>query len=138
MRTLALRIHDLSGWRWGPFVAVDCGGADSVLEHQLFSVLEADASPRMADGGPGLRPLQAGTLFLHEVGRLSPAHQARLRHLLARAGGDTWLRRLRRRIMASSSEGLLARVEKGTFDDRLFYRLNVMHFQLPGNGAVGA
>ena len=36
---LALKIHNLSGWRWGPFVAVDCGGTEAVLERQLFDLL---------------------------------------------------------------------------------------------------
>jgi len=125
VRPLAVKIHSLSGWRWGPFLTVDCSRPDHVLEEQLFSVIESDGSVR--DDLPRVRLLQAGTIFLHEVGKLSRAAQMRLHDVL----GDTSDRGRplsRRRLMASSSETLLPRVANGTFDDRLFYRLNVLHF----------
>jgi two-component system response regulator HydG len=126
-RTLALRIHSQSGWRWGAFMAVDCGAAEASLEQQLFGVLEADLSPG-ATAAPAPRLRQAGTLFLHEVGRLGAASQHRLRDLLESARTGHARGRARRRIMASTSEPLLPRVLDGSFDDRLFYRLNMIHF----------
>lgn len=129
VRTLALKIHSRSGWRWGPFIAVDCSESEDVVEEQLFALLESDAA--VVSDGPRPALLQPGTIFLHEVGRLSKTQQVRLRDLLEAmplSGG----RRGRRRIMASSSESLLTRVMNGSFDDRLFYRLNVHHFVMPG------
>ena len=67
-------------------------------------------------------------MFLREVGKLEPAIQRRLSDQLAALKtepGDT--RRLRRRVISSSSTALETRVEAGTFDARLFYRLNVIH-----------
>jgi two-component system response regulator HydG len=128
VRTLALRIHTLSGWRWGPFHGVDCSEPAATLEVQLFGVLESNIAPgRVA---PAVRLLQPGTMFLHEVGRLSLEMQARFCNLL---GDSAWRRshRSRPRIMASTSESLLPRVADGSFDDRLFYLLNVLHFVLP-------
>jgi DNA-binding NtrC family response regulator len=120
---LAQRIHSLSGWRFGRFKAVDCGWPEPELERQLFDVLHAEAIAA-PDREPLPRLQQAGTIFLHEVGKLSPRLQARLSEALA---GPSTGRSLRVRVMASSSEPLLQRVAAGTFNDRLFYRLNVIH-----------
>ena len=136
VQELAQRIHSLSGWRQGPFIAVNCGWTDAILETRLFGALiESEYSE---DEGPKARLSQSGTLFLQEVGGLSPAAQLKLaEHLgeLRSHGGD---RRVRRRIVAATSEDLLDRVNAGTFDSRLFYRLNVMHLIVPGNGGKKA
>ena len=131
VRMLALRVHRLSSWRWGPFETVDCGAPESVLERELFAALAGDLVPP-SDHAPSARLLQAGTLFLDEVGKLPLDAQARLRDLLAERGHQS-CRGRQRRIMASTSEPLLPRVTAGTFDDRLFYRLNAIHFILAGD-----
>ena len=121
---LALRIHNLSGWRWGPFVAVDCGGTDAVLERQLFDLLRLRQLSRTAE--PRARIMQAGTVFLHEVGKLGLSAQVRLRDILETSAAMQRSDRLRQRIMASSSEPLLKRVLDGTFDEDLFCLLNAI------------
>ena len=126
---LAERIHEESGWRWGPFEVVHCGAGDAAVDRGLFVRLQDDLWPVESDA-PVLRLLQPGTLFLEEVGRLSPIAQMRLRDLLELASNETRGRRSRRRIMASTSEPLLKRVLEGTFDQTLFYRLNAIHFVL--------
>ena len=128
-RLLAERIHQESGWGWGPFQVVDCGASAAVLDRVLFARLEADLWP--ADSRvPTLRLLQPGTMFLQEVGRLAPRAQKQLRDLLELAASEIHGRRSRRRIMASTSESLLPRVSQGSFDETLFYRLNAIHFVL--------
>lgn len=122
---LALRIHNLSGWRWGPFVAVDCGGAEAVLERQLFDLLKFGARGS-ANAEPRPRLTQAGTVFLHEVGKLGLSAQVRLREVLDASAAEARSARLRQRIMASTSEALLRRVLDGTFDEDLFCRLNAI------------
>jgi DNA-binding NtrC family response regulator len=132
---LALRIHNLSGWRWGPFVAVDCGGTEAVLERQLFDLLRVPLS----SGAPEPRPrlTQAGTVFLHEVGKLGLSVQIRLRDVLTASAARQRSDRLRQRIMASSSEPLLRRVLDGTFDEDLFCRLNAIRLNVrPAHQAV--
>lgn len=121
---LALKIHNLSGWRWGPFVAVDCGGTEAVLERQLFHLLRL--TPRGAVAEPRPRVRQAGTVFLHEVGKLGLSAQIRLRDILEASAALQRSDRLRQRIMASSSEPLLKRVLDGTFDEDLFCLLNAV------------
>jgi DNA-binding NtrC family response regulator len=128
-RLLAERIHDESGWRWGPFQVVDCGAPQATLDRLLFSPLEADLWP-VESTKPVLRLLQPGTMFLQEVGQLSTRAQVQLRDLIELASNEANRRRSRRRIMASTSERLLPRVAAGTFDETLFYRLNAIHFVL--------
>lgn len=123
--TLARRLHALSGWRHGPFVAVDCGLPEA--GPQLLDLLDAEeGQTSTGESWPTLA--QSGTVFLREVGKLPPSLQLRLsdrlQTLRARPGGE---RRLRRRVISSSSTPLDSRVEEGTFDARLFYRLNVIH-----------
>jgi DNA-binding NtrC family response regulator len=124
-KRIALQIHSLSGWRWGSFVTVDCGTSEAILNRQLFDVLKTAAECR-EDAVPRPHLMQDGTIFLHEVGKLSLALQARLADALACGPGAP--QRLRKRVMASTSVPLFDRVLAGTFDDRLFYRLNAIHF----------
>ena len=113
-KEVARRVHALGRGRPGRFRAVDCGWPEALLEQQLFYVL---------------RPGSGGTIFLEEVGRLSPDLQARLLDAL----GGPWRSqgRTRPRIMASTSESLLQRALEGTFNERLFYRLNTIQVILP-------
>lgn len=109
-KEIAQQIHALGRGRPGRFRAVDCGWPEALLEPQLFYVLRS---------GSG------GTIFLEEVGRLSPELQERLLDAL---GGPS---RSRPRVMASTSEPLLQRALEGTFNEWLFYRLNTIHVILP-------
>ena len=114
-RSLARQIHGLRGGQPGPFMTVDCGWPEDVLEWRMFDVLRSTE----------------GTLFLEEVWKLSLAQQERLLDALTDCSPPWGLRRTCARVMASSSKSLLARVEEGTFNDRLFYRLNAIHLVLP-------
>ena len=115
---IARRIHAVSPSPRGRFVPIDCAAAPAVLEEDLFGRVNG----RYAQG--------ACTLFLKEVGRLSMDHQRRLLASLIDATLASWPTRIRARVIACSSESLLDRVIHGTFDDRLFYRLNVIHLDL--------
>jgi len=113
-KEIAHRIHTLGRGRPGRFRAVDCGWPEALLEQQLFYVL---------------RPGSGGTIFLEEVGRLRAELQDRLLEALGPTSGTQG--RSRPRVMASSSEPLLQRVLEGTFNERLFYRLNAIQVILP-------
>jgi DNA-binding NtrC family response regulator len=129
-RTLGLRIHRLSRLRWTPFVAVDCGWPEALLNELLFGVRRSDSDPSDAPG-PKSGLLGAGTIFLTEVGKLSPDLQVHLLGALGHASTMGGPRGPRKRVMACTSESLLQRVLERTFDDRLFYRLNVIHLVAP-------
>lgn len=124
-REVAHYLHLSSGWRFGPFTVVDCASRDPALEVRLLdAVFPGAAAPR--PGAPHARLMQAGTVLLQEINRLPLHAQGRLaaRLLEVHPKAD----RLRRRLIASSSEPLFERVLNGTFDDSLYYRLNVMQF----------
>jgi DNA-binding NtrC family response regulator len=124
VRAVARRIHILSGWRQGPLTIVDCGWPEKMVERVLS---EAFAETGSAAGEPHMRPAQAGAVLLQDVRRLSPSFQSRLAERLVQWRGKRQTGSSRCRLMASTSEPLLPRVLDGTFDDRLYYRLNVIH-----------
>jgi DNA-binding NtrC family response regulator len=128
VRSLAYQIHSLSGWRHGPFTIVDCALPGETVERELFGLLGETESSTAPEPYPRLA--QSGTVLLQNVGRLPPTVQTRIADRLVQFCGK---RRpgSYRRLMASTSEPLLSRVLDGTFDDRLFYRLNVIHFVIP-------
>lgn len=127
-RALAYRLHSSSGWRYGPFLLIDCGSPDASLETSWFKALFPSGPPA---GGkrPLLQLAQSGTVLLQEIGRLSRPVQESLADRLVEVTRSRRPGQSYRRVIASTSEPLLARVENGTFDDRLFYRLNVIHFR---------
>ena len=102
--------------------------SEPILERQLFGVLR-EAAKWDPDTEPRPQLMQDGTIFLYEVGKLGLSLQARLADALGSGGPGKTRRRLRKRVVASSSVSLLDRVMAGTFDDRLFYRLNAIHFR---------
>jgi transcriptional regulator of acetoin/glycerol metabolism len=79
---------------------------------------------------------RAGTVLLHQVGRLGRAVQSRLADRLVLLRAQTRPHWARWRLLASTSEALLARVADGTFDDRLYYRLNVIHLVIPSGRPI--
>jgi DNA-binding NtrC family response regulator len=125
VRAVAGRIHSLSGGRQGPFTIVDCGGPEEIVERALFGVPAETGSSTPREPRPRLA--QAGTVLLQDVERLGPHVQSRLADRLVGLRGKPMPGSSRCRLMASTSEPLLPRVLDGTFDDRLFYRLNVIH-----------
>lgn len=122
---LARRLHSLSGWRHGPFVAVDCTLPDA--EPRLLQLLEAEHAEAL-NGKSWPRLAQSGTVFLREVGKLPPSLQLELSERLAALKSSPGAqRRMRQRVISSTSTPLDSHVEAGTFDACLFYRLNVIH-----------
>jgi len=129
-RAVAGRIHSLSGGRQGPLTIVDCGGPEEIVERALFGVLAEAESTTSPEPQPPLA--QTRTVLLQDVGRLGPDVQSRLAERLVGLRGKRQPGSSLCRLMASTSEPLLPRVLDGTFDDRLFYRLNVIHLVIPG------
>jgi DNA-binding NtrC family response regulator len=129
-RELAYRLHLSSAWRHGPFTVIDCASADPRLEAHVFATLFPSDAPAEPDVMQ-LRLVQAGTVLLEEINRLPLAAQDRLAGRLSDLRAQ--MPRSRRRLIASSSEPLFDRVRNGTFDDGLYYRLNVMQLMAVGS-----
>ena len=126
-QALAYRIHSSSGWRHGPFLTINCASSDAGLEQSLFEAL-FPSDLRSSQARPILQLAQPGSVFLREVGHLSRPVQLRLAECLGEVAGTTRTPgRAARRVIASTTEPLLPRVDMGSFDDRLYYRLNVIH-----------
>jgi DNA-binding NtrC family response regulator len=135
VQAAAYRIHSLSGWRHGPFTIVDCGWPEAMVESVLLGAFADMEPPTPAEPYPRLA--QSGTVLLQDVGRLGAAMQSRVADLLVQLRGPQRRGRSRRRLMASTSEPLLPRVLEGTFNDRLFYRLNLIHLVVRNEGPAG-
>jgi DNA-binding NtrC family response regulator len=135
-RLVAQAIHQNSPRRGERFVWVNCSAlAEGVIESELFG----HGRGALADAGamrPGrLEVADGGTLFLGEIGGLSPTVQIKLLRVLQdrtfeRVGGSEALK-ADVRLIASTSRDLAAEVAAGRFREDLYYRLSVVRVQMP-------
>ena len=133
---VASAIHQRSGRAQGPFVKLHCGSlAENVLEIELFG-FEPDGSAGAQKAREGrLEQANGGTLFIDEIGEISPAIQIRLlrvlqEHEFERSNSNAKIR-VDTRIIAATNRDLKMMVSDGRFREDLFYRLNVINLQLP-------
>jgi two-component system, NtrC family, response regulator AtoC len=133
---IARRIHELSRRRSGRFVAVNCGAlTDTLLESELFGYKRGAFTDAHKDT-PGLaEEAEGGTLFLDEIGEVSPAVQVKLLRFLQskefKPLGSPRPQRADVRIVTATNRELKAMVDKGTFREDLFYRLNIVLITVP-------
>lgn len=129
-------IHRLSKRSESNFVAMNCGAIpDSLFESELFGHKKGSFTGADRDK-PGLvEEAHLGTLFLDEVGELSPQAQVKLLRFLQehefRRVGDTMNRSVDVRIIAATNKDLQQLMKEGRFREDLFYRLNVFFLYLP-------
>jgi DNA-binding NtrC family response regulator len=129
-------IHRMSQKYDGQFVAVNCGAIpDTLFESEMFGHRKGSFTGADRDK-PGLvESAHMGTLFLDEVGELTPAAQVKLLRFLQERSfmrvGETAPRRVTTRVIAASNRSLPELVEKKLFRDDLFYRLNIFVLNLP-------
>jgi len=132
----ARAIHNLSLRREGPLVVVNCGALpDTLLESELFGY-KAGAFTDARKDKPGRFALaQGGTIFLDEIGDVSPSLQVRLLRVLQEKTyeplGATSPVRADVRVVAATNRNLEELVEKGLFRRDLYYRINVVKLRLP-------
>ena len=130
-------IHNASPCKGGPFVAVNCAALpESLLESELFGHDEGAFTGAKKGGKPGLFELaHNGTIFLDEIGEISPAIQSRLLRVLQekvifRVGGDRAIK-TNVRIIAATNKNLYGMVLDGRFRMDLYFRLNLLNLVLP-------
>jgi two-component system response regulator HupR/HoxA len=129
-------IHDQGPRRARSFVAQNCGALpESLLESELFGHARGAFTGATADRRGLFEEAHDGTIFLDEVGEMSPAMQLRLLRVLQegelRRVGETTTRRVNVRVIAATNADLEADAAAGTFRKDLFYRLNVFPIHLP-------
>ena len=133
---LARQIHALSPRSEERFVAINCSAfQDQLLESELFGHEKGSFTGASASK-PGLFELaHRGTLFLDEVGDMTPAMQAKLLQVLddgeLRRVGSTKTRTVDTRVVAASNKDLREEVEAGRFREDLYFRLNVIRLEVP-------
>jgi len=132
----ARAIHALSPRSRGPFVAVNCPTVpENILESELFGYRKG-AFTHATENRIGLfQEAQAGSIFLDEIGDISPTIQTKLLRVLQEKElkplGDTHSIKVDVRIIASTNQNLEAKIKKGEFREDFFYRLNVLPIRLP-------
>ncbi|WP_027364261.1 sigma-54-dependent Fis family transcriptional regulator [Desulfotruncus alcoholivorax] len=133
----AQSIHNESARRNGPFVAINCAALpESLLESELFGYEDGAFTGARKGGKQGLFAISnGGTIFLDEIGDLSPSLQARLLRVLQQKEvlpvGGTRVIPVDVRVISATNRNLQEAVEKGEFRIDLFYRLNVLHLHIP-------
>ncbi|MCU0540275.1 MAG: sigma 54-interacting transcriptional regulator [Desulfobacterales bacterium] len=132
----ARAIHNLSPRRKKPFVAVNCAALpDTLLESELFGYKAGAFTDARRDKAGRFVLADGGTIFLDEIGDISPALQVRLLRVLqerlVEPLGSVRPVPVDVRVVAATNKELLKLVREGTFRDDLYYRVRVIHLQLP-------
>ncbi len=136
-KELAARaIHHTSPRRANRFVALNCSAIpETLLEAELFGHVRGAFTGAVGTRQGRLEQAHKGTLFLDEVGTMSPALQSKLLRVLQEREfervGDSHTIKIDVRIIAATHSDLMRMVADGTFREDLFYRLNVIPVQLP-------
>jgi two-component system, NtrC family, response regulator HupR/HoxA len=133
---VARAIHQLSRRSDRKFVITNCSAFnDNLLDSELFGHRRGAFTGAVADK-PGLFEVaDTGTFFLDEIGDMSPALQVKVLRVLQEGTftrvGDTEMRKVDVRIIAATNRDLTGMVAAGRFREDLFYRIHVLHVQLP-------
>jgi DNA-binding NtrC family response regulator len=136
-KELAARaIHHNSPRRANRFVALNCSAIpETLLEAELFGHVRGAFTGAVGNRQGRLEQAHRGTLFLDEVGTMSPALQAKLLRVLQEREfervGDSHTVKIDVRVIAATHSDLMRMVAEGTFREDLFYRLNVIPIRMP-------
>ncbi len=133
---VARAIHQHSARADRPFVAVNCAAIpETLIESELFGHERGSFSGATTMKRGQFEQADGGTLFLDEIADMSLSTQAKVLRALqeqqfTRVGG-TKLIKVDVRVLAASNKDLLKEIDKGTFREDLFYRLNVVPIVVP-------
>jgi len=119
-----------------PMVAVNCGGLpENLLESELFGYAKGAFTDASKNKNGIFQEASGGTFFLDEIGELPLSLQVKLLRVLqdemVRPLGSAEAVKVDVRIIAATAANLAEAVKEGTFRDDLFYRINVLHIEVP-------
>lgn len=133
---IARSLHHKSERREGPFIPVNCAAIPhDLLESELFGYEKGAFTGAVNSRVGRLEMAHRGTILLDEIGDMPPVLQVKLLRVLAereidRIGGTKPIK-IDVRIIAATHHNLESLIEKGTFREDLFYRLNVIPINMP-------
>ncbi|HEY0777173.1 MAG TPA: sigma-54 dependent transcriptional regulator, partial [Gemmatirosa sp.] len=133
---VARRLHAMSARAGRPLVVVNMGGlSEGVFESELFGHVRGAFTDAKVDRVGRFELADTGTLFLDEVGNMSPAQQAKLLRVLQEGEvervGSSRARRVDVRVVSATNADLRGDVSTGRFREDLLYRLNTVEIRLP-------
>ena len=129
-------LHRLSDRKDGPFIKVHCASLSSnLLESELFGHEKGAFTGAVSQKKGRFELADGGTIFLDEIGEIDSATQVKILRVLQelefeRVGGTETVK-VDVRIVAATNRDLLDEVKKGNFREDLYYRLNVVHIEVP-------
>jgi len=133
---IAKALHHHAGARKGPFVSVNCGAlVETLLESELFGHRKGSFTGADSDRRGLFETATGGTLFLDEITETSSNLQVKLLRAIQErevvpVGGTTPIS-VDVRIVVATNRDLAAEVAAGRFREDLYYRINVIHVQIP-------
>ncbi|MDD3997976.1 MAG: sigma-54 dependent transcriptional regulator, partial [Sphaerochaetaceae bacterium] len=129
-------IHHMSVRAKGPFIKVSCASfAETLLEDELFGHEKGAFSGAVSSRKGRFELADGGTLFLDEIGEINQSTQVKLLRVLQertfeRLGSEKTIQ-VDVRLVAATNRNLKEEVERGRFREDLYYRLNVVHIEVP-------
>ena len=133
---VAKAIHFNSPYNREPFIVINCSAiSDTLLESELFGHVKGAFTDAVCETKGKFEIAGKGTLFLDEVGDVSPNLQSKLLRVIEtrdfmKVGGEKVLK-TEARIIAATNQDLKALIEQGKFREDLYYRLKVVEISLP-------
>ena len=133
---LARAIHNASPRRTKPFVAINCSAmAENLLESELFGHIKGSFTGAVRDHAGLFQAADGGTLLLDEIGDMPMRLQVKLLRVLQenniRPIGATDAIPVNVRVISSTHRDLQQLMISGQFREDLYYRLNVVHIEMP-------
>lgn len=133
---VARAIHDLSPRGEKPFISINCGAfTETLLESELFGYMKGSFTGATANRKGLFEASHKGTIFLDEIGEMSPAMQVKLLRVLqerkVRPVGAHEEFAIDSRVIAATNRDLKKMSEDGSFREDLFYRISVIPIDLP-------
>ncbi len=133
---VARAIHDLGPRAEKPFVSINCGAfTETLLESELFGYVKGSFTGANTNRKGLFEAANHGTIFLDEIGEMSPAMQVKLLRVLQerklRPVGATEEMSVDTRVIAATNRDLASMVKESAFREDLFYRISVIPIELP-------
>lgn len=133
---LAEEIHNHSPRKDKPFIVIDCAAiSKELIESELFGHVKGSFTGATSDRQGAFELADGGTVFLDEIGDLSPELQPKLLRVLEkreiRRVGSNKVQKIDVRIISATNRNLANDVNEGNFREDLYYRLSVVHLELP-------